>query len=71
MLYGSSNSKTHLNRNYPLLLAGGGKLGLKHNHYLKLGESVPMANLFVTMLQALGVQADRFADSKGTLNGLT
>lgn len=71
VLYGSSNSRTHVNRNYPLLLAGGGKLGLKHDHYLKFGEDTPMANLFVTMLQAMGVDADRFADSTGTLNGLT
>jgi hypothetical protein len=71
VLYGSTNSKTHLNRNYPLLLAGGGKLGLKHNHYLHFSEKVPMSNLFVTMLQAMGVETDRFGDSTGTLNGLT
>ena len=71
VLYGSTNSKTHLNRNYPLLLAGGGKLGLKHNHYLPFSEKVPMSNLFVTMLQAMGVETDRFGDSTGTLNGLT
>jgi hypothetical protein len=52
VLYGSTNSRTHVNRNYPLLLAGGGKLGLKHNHYLKFGEKVPMSNLYVTRLQA-------------------
>jgi len=71
VLYGSTNSRTHVNRNYPLLLAGGGKLGLKHNHYLRFGEKIPMSNLFVTMLQALGVETDRFGDSTGTLNGLT
>jgi len=71
VLYGSTNSKTHVNRNYPLLLAGGGKLGLKHNHYLRFSEKVPMSNLFVTMLQAMGVETDAFGDSTGTLNGLT
>ena len=71
VLYGSSNSRTHVNRNYPLLLAGGGKLGLKHNHYLRFSESVPMANLFVTMLEAMGIEAGHFADSTGSLNGLT
>lgn len=71
VLYGSTNSKTHVNRNYPLLLAGGGKLGLKHNHYLRFSEKVPMSNLFVTMLQAMGVEAESFGDSTGTLNGLT
>lgn len=71
VLYGSSNSRTHQNRNYPLLLAGGGKLGLKHNHYLKFAETTPMSNLFVSMLQALGVESDRFVDSKGPLAGLS
>ena len=71
VLYGSSNSKTHVNKDYPLLLAGGRKLGIQHNHYLKFGEDVPMTNLFVTMLQAMGIETDRFADSTGTLAGLT
>ena len=56
VLYGSSNSRTHQNRNYPLLLAGGGKLGLRHNQVLHFNEKTPMSNVFVTMLQALGVE---------------
>jgi hypothetical protein len=70
VLYGSSNSRTHQNRNYPLLLAGGRELGLKHNHYLRFDEKTPMSNLFVSMLQALGVETDSFADSTGTLPGV-
>jgi hypothetical protein len=70
VLYGSSNSRTHQNRNYPLLMAGGNGLGIKHNHYLKFNEATPMSNLFVSMLQALNIETDRFADSTGTLNGL-
>ena len=71
VLYGSSNSRTHQNRNYPLLLAGGGKLGLRHNQVLRFDEKTPMSNVFVTMLQALGVEVDRFVDSTGPLDGLT
>ncbi len=63
ILYGSSNSSTHDNRNYPLVLAGGGELGLHHGHYLKFSEQVPLSNLFVTMLNAVGCPSDRFADS--------
>lgn len=70
VLYGSSNSKTHQNQNYPLLLAGGKPLGFQHNQYLKFGPQTPMSNVFVSMLQALGVETDRFADSTGTLTGL-
>ena len=30
----------------------------------------PLCNLFVTMLQRMGIEADRFGSSKGTLTGL-
>ena len=71
ILYGSSNSRTHQNRNYPLLLAGGGKLGLRHKQVLHFDDKTPMSNVFVTMLQALGVETDHFVDSTGPLDGLT
>ena len=54
VLFGSSNSKTHVNRNYPLVLAGGTELGLKHGRYLKYDESVPLSNLHLTMLRRIG-----------------
>lgn len=71
VLYGSSNSRTHQNKNYPLLLAGGGKLGLKHNQYLHFDEQTPMSNLFLSMLHALGVESEQFVDSTGRLDGLS
>ncbi|MCA9129959.1 MAG: DUF1552 domain-containing protein [Planctomycetales bacterium] len=70
ILYGSSNSNTHNNRNYPLLLAGGQALGLKHGRYLRLSEDIPMSNLLLTMLNCVGVHAESFADSTGPLNAL-
>ena len=50
VLYGSSNSNTHNNTNYPLVVAGGGKLGFKHGFYRRFGSDVPLSNLFVTMM---------------------
>lgn len=70
VLYGSSNSQTHNNTNYPLVLAGGSKLGLQHGQFLTYGADVPMSNLFVTMLNALGVRSKTFADSNGMLSEL-
>jgi hypothetical protein len=63
VLYGSSNSTTHDNNNYPLILAGGGELGLKHGQFLKFSDQIPMSNLFVTMLNSVGSKCDGFADS--------
>lgn len=71
VLYGSSNSNTHNNRNYPLLLAGGGALGLKHGRHLKISESIPMSNLLLTMLNCVNVPVERFADSTGDLSVLS
>jgi hypothetical protein len=71
VLYGSSNSKTHQNRNYPLVLAGGSKLGLRHGQFLKLDEQMPLSNVFVTMLNRLDVPIESFADSTGECSELT
>lgn len=71
VLYGSSNSRTHQNRNYPLLLAGGGKLGLRHKQFLSFTEKTPMSNVFVAMLRAMGLETESFVDSTGSLDGLT
>lgn len=93
LLFGSASSAFHLSRNYPLILAGGKNLGLKHGQYLNLAgtkayqggwkpgdkepwtkkaaqEDVPLTNLFVTMLQRLGVETDSFADSTGSLGNI-
>ncbi|MEC9093260.1 MAG: DUF1552 domain-containing protein [Planctomycetota bacterium] len=70
VFYGSSNSRTHNNNNYPLLLAGGGGLGLKHGQLLKYTAKTPLSNLFVTLLDRVGVPSESFADSTGELSEL-
>lgn len=68
ILYGSSNSTTHNNNNYPLILAGGRQLGLQHGHYRKFGSDVPLSNLYVTLLKCLGVPRQSFADSTAAMS---
>ena len=70
VLYGSSNSVTHDNNNYPLILAGGSQMGFKHGRFLKFSDKIPMANLFVTMLNQAGIESPNFADSTGELTEL-
>ncbi|MDE0262062.1 MAG: hypothetical protein OXJ37_06625, partial [Bryobacterales bacterium] len=65
---GSSNCQTHVNLNYPLLLAGGSDMGLAHGSFRKFGAEVPLANLYVTLLDRLGAPVDSFADSTGGLD---
>jgi len=66
--YGCATSKTHKAINYPIILSGGRNMGLKHGQFLKYDEEkVRLSDLYVTMLQRFGVEADRFADSTSTL----
>jgi hypothetical protein len=53
----------------PILLAGG---GFKHGQHLTFDatNNTPLANLFVSMLQRLGIETDKFASSTGTLSGI-
>jgi Protein of unknown function (DUF1552) len=67
VLYGSCCSTTHNARNLPLALVGGSQLGLRHGAYHKYDEKTPFSNVFVGMLNAVGVATEAFADSTGTL----
>ena len=57
------------NVNLPALLAGG---GFKHGQHLAFDtqNNYPLSNLFVSMLQRLGLEVDEFSTSKGTMRGL-
>lgn len=69
VLYGSTNAKTHGTDNYPLIFAGGRKLGLKHGQYINFkANKPPCSNLFMTMLDRLNVPVESFADSTGDMS---
>jgi hypothetical protein len=71
VFFGSNlgNAATHAVKSMPVLLAGG---GFRHGQHLAFdpGKPPPLCNLYVSMLQRLGVEADRFGSSTGTLTGL-
>jgi hypothetical protein len=71
VLYGSNlgDANIHDNTNLPILLAGG---GLHHGQHLafKRDNNKPLSNLFVTMLQSMGIETDTFGSNAGTLNEL-
>ncbi len=71
ILYGSNlgNASTHVTTNLPTLLAGG---GFRHGQHLGFDRdrNYPLPNLFVSMLQRMDLEADRFASSTGTMRGL-
>ena len=63
------NASNHSTRNLPVLLAGG---GFQHGQHLAfdLNTPPPLCNLYVSMLQRLGIEANKFGSSSGTLTGL-
>lgn len=73
VLYGTcmGNANSHSNQNLPVLLAGGGFRHGQHVAFDKTpGRNYPLPNLFVSMLQRLGLETDKFASSTGTMRGL-
>ena len=69
IMYGCGTSTTHLARNYPLILAGGNKLGVKHGHFRKFDENKKrLSDMFVSMMNAVGVPTEKFSDSTTNLD---
>jgi hypothetical protein len=63
------NASSHSTRNLPILFAGG---GFRHGQHLAFDATnpPPLSNLYVSMLHRLGINAERFGSSNGTLRGL-
>jgi len=72
VLYGTpmGSANSHANTNLPVLLAGGGFERAGHLAF-DAKKNYPLPNLYVSMLQRLGIEADHFATSKGTMRGLS
>lgn len=77
ILYGSGMNSgqggEHSPKNLPTLVAGGGRLGLKHGQHLAFDPEnhPPLANVLLTLIQCMGIETSKFADATGTLSGLT
>ena len=71
ILYGSNlgDANAHSTTNLPALMGGG---GFKHGHHLAFDRSrnYPLPNLFVSMLQRMGIEETGFGPSTGTMRGL-
>ncbi len=76
LLFGSGMNSgaggEHSPQNLPLLVAGGAKLGLKHNQHLafKPDRQPPLNNVLLALIQRMGLPANTFGDSTGSLTGM-
>ena len=59
----------HTTNNLPILLFGG---GFRHGSHLPFDRqnNRPLCQLYVSMLQRLGIKTNRFGSGTGTLTGL-
>ena len=62
---GLGDGTTHQYNDLPLVVAGGGGGALKLGNHIHCKPGTPLANLWLTQLQTLGIERDSYADSTG------
>ena len=67
---GLRDGNSHSPHNLPLVLGGRGGGQLASGQHLVYDRDSPLANLYVSMLDAFGMAVERFADSTGKLAGV-
>ena len=72
IVYGSgiSDGNAHNHNDLPVLLAGRGGGTLAPGRHARFAQDTPMTNLYLSMLERMGVEAERLGDSTGRLQNL-
>jgi hypothetical protein len=72
IVYGSgiSDGNQHLHTNLPVILAGRGGGTVTSGRHVRVPEKTPMTNLYLSMLDRVGVPAERIGDSSGKLESI-
>jgi hypothetical protein len=68
---GISDSHQHDHHDLPILVAGGGAGQLNGGRHVRYPKDTPLANLHLTLLEKMGIPAERLGDSNGTLDRLS
>jgi hypothetical protein len=73
IVYGSgiSDGNAHSHHDLPVVLAGGGRGTLKAGRHVRYAKDTPMSNLYLSLLERVGVEPGRFGDSAGKLANLS
>jgi hypothetical protein len=72
-LYGAclSDSNAHDHENLPALIVGGTPDQFKGDRHVRCAQHTPMTNLFLTILDKIGVPIDKMGNSSGRLDPLS
>jgi hypothetical protein len=73
LFYGSgmSDSNLHLHKNLPITVVHGKNMGITGNRHVLAKEGTPLSNLQMTLLGKMGIDAEKFGDSRGALDLMT
>ena len=67
---GISDGNRHNNENLPIIMAGRAGGAIRPGRHIRYHFETPMSNLYLSMLDQMGVHQSRFGDSTGLLSGL-
>ena len=72
LVYGAgiSDSNTHFHDNLPIALVGGKAAGLQGGRHIRYPHRTPVTNLWMTLLDRMGVPAEQLGDSTGKVQHL-
>jgi hypothetical protein len=73
IIYGSalSDGNRHTHENLPVLLAGRGDGSLKPGRHIAFKQGTPMTNLYLSLLDRMGVHPEKIGDSTGKIEHLS
>jgi hypothetical protein len=73
IVYGSGlgDGNRHTHEKLPILLAGRGDGSLKPGRHVVYEKKTPMTNLYLTLLDRMGIQPEKIGDSTGKVEHLT
>ena len=73
IVYGSgiADGNSHAHSNLPIILAGRGGGWVEPGRHIAFPEGTPLTNLFLSMLNGVGISIDQLGDSTGSLSGLS
>ncbi len=67
---GLSDGNRHLHDDLPTVIAGRANGSIKTGRRVVYAKETPMCNLFLSMMDRMGVRVEKFADATGRLEGL-
>jgi hypothetical protein len=73
LMYGAgiADGNAHEHGNLPILLVGKGGNALNPGRHIRFPNNTPLCNLYVWMLNRLGLRTEKFGDSSGKLEELS